>query len=182
MAWVTPNTWAVNDIVTAALLNETRGNLTFVHETHGPIWIPTQNMSTGTAFGPTNTIGSDPDSLDIVAMAGTSSYYHFQLLVPDDWISGGITWKLHYRKGGASGGTFIFNFQYGHISTGGDMLAVGGSLDKTFTPTDDTNYQIENLGTTSAPTAGELLRQVVRRNGGTSGDALHMIGMEGEYT
>ncbi len=164
-----------------------RDNLNFVHETHGPLWIPAQDISDASTFGPTTMIGSDPDSLDIIAMAGGhTAWFHATRLVPNDWISGGITWKLHYRKGAANAGDFVFQLQYGHISTTEDPLAVGGNEDKTFTPADNTTYQIETLGTTTAPTAGELMRLAFRRDGGsgsdTSADALHMIGLEGEYT
>ena len=152
---------------------------------HGPIWLPPSHWTVGSTNG-RSTQGPDPSSMDIIPMSGSNTTYHHALvLLPDDWIAGGITWKLHYRKSGTNAGDFVFEIDYGHIAAGENPLAVGANLDKTFTPADNTNYQIETIGTSVTPSTGDLIRLVMRRAGGESGDtssdAMHFIGLEGEY-
>ena len=190
MAWTTPRTWVTSELVTAAFMNtHVRDNLNFVHETHGPIWIPAQEWMGVTTNGVHASVdrGDDEESMQIIQMgASNTTYHHAIILLPDDWISGGITWVLHYKKDAARGGDMVFQIDYGHIATGEDIHAVGANLDKTFTPTDDTNYQTESIGTSVSPSAGDLIRMVVRRDGAsgadTAGAVMHMIGLEGRYT
>ena len=190
MAWMAPNTWAVNDIVTAAKLNQDlRDNVNFVHETHGPIWLPAIHWAQVTLDGlhGSKDFGADTVSMQAIQMGASNAlFYGATVLLPDDWISGGITWSVHYKKFTAAGGDYVWEIDYGHIATGEDIHAAGANLDKTFTPTDDTNYQIESIGTSVAPSAGDLIRLVVRRDGveaaDTSADVMHFIGLEGAYT
>ncbi len=190
MDWTTPRTWVTSELVTAAFLNtHIRDNLNFVHDTHGPIWVPAiewAQVAQNGLHGSTDQ-GADEVSMQVIQMNATNAiYFGATVLLPDDWISGGITWKLHYKKVTAAAGDYVWEIDYGHIATGEDIHAAGANLDKTFTPTDDTNYQIESIGTSVAPSAGDLIRLVVRRDGvegaDTSADTMHFIGMEGEYT
>ncbi len=188
MAWTTPRTWATSELVTAAMMNaNVRDNSNFLHDTHGPIWIPATEWIL-TAQPAVTIRGSDPDSLAIVGFSGSNTaWFHATRLLPDDWISGGITWKYHYRKTAtADANDFAIQLQYGQIAITEDALAVGGNVDKTFTPTNDLNYRVETLGTGAAPSAGDLIRLAVRRDGlsgaDTSIDGCDFIGLEGEYT
>ena len=189
MVWTTPRTWVTSELVTAAQLNtHVRDNLNVLRTTRVPIWVPVTDWSLSASTGHNTTSqGSAPESAAVILM-GASNVLYYEALVPlpGDWISGGITWTVHFKKSTAAGGDFVLELDYGHIAVTEDLLAVGANLDVTFTPTDTTNYQTKSLGTSVAPSALDLIRLVFRRDGvagaDTSADVMQFLGMSGAYT
>jgi hypothetical protein len=188
MAWSTPRTWVTSEIVTAAMMNsDVRDNSNFLHDTHGPLWIPAQAWSKGTTYALAALIGTDPDAYAVLNLANgiDANHHHSSALVPDKWISGGFTVKVHWTPSSTNTGDCRFELTYLFVSADGNPEAAGTTV-----PTDiagggvTTAKQVDTIATTSAPTAGQWMRLVLNRLGSadTFTGAARVVGLELEYT
>lgn len=188
MGWTAPITRSVNDVYTAAQWNtHIRDNLIFLHDTHGPLWLPAQMWTRDAAHGPSNLIGTNPDSYAIINFANSIdiNHIHLSMLVPDDWIAGGFEAKVYWTPSGTDTGDCRFELDYLFISAGGNPEAAGTTITQDIAGGGSaTALQIDTIGTTAAPTAGQWMRLVLNRLGvsDTLGDAARIIGLELEYT
>ena len=172
-------------MVTASKLNsDLRDNPTHNRETHGPLWIPTQRWSKGNVFSDGAMLGSDPNSyMANLYLNSVNSYHHASELVPDDWISGGFVVKVHWTPADGTAGNVLFELTYLFVSAGENPRAAGATLAQNIAAGgSNIAEQIDTIGTTSAPTAGEWMRLVLNRNASdTYGAAANITGLELEY-
>ena len=173
MPWTTPITRAPNDLYTAAQWNtHIRDNLNFLHDTHGPLWIPVERFLTlvsppGQAAGVTR--GTSPDGIHVAEFGPSASLYlGASEKVPNDWISGGFAAYIWWAPADGTAGDVRWDVEtlFLDITANEDAAAAGTLMAATAATALATNRAVRTLiGTTAAPTAGDLIRIAVRRDG-----------------
>lgn len=188
MPFNTPETWVPNQIVTAAFLNkDLRDNVNFLHDTHGPLWIPAQRWSADGAYGVGGFQGSDPNKIPHLLFVDASDAIHRQAseMVPDNWIAGGFVVKVHWTPNTTNTGNCRYVLTYLFASPLDNIEAAGASITTDIAGNGVANkVQVDTIGTTSAPTAGELIRLNLNRLGTVDSfaGAARVLGLELEYT
>jgi|SRR3990172_7231524 len=185
MAYTTPPTKAVNDLLTASDWNTyIRDNLEFFRQNHGPLWIPARELiGTGTLA----TLGTEPNAIETWALINSFTFGgHATRQVPDDWISGGFTVKIHWAPNSTNTGVVRFVLNYAFLGLG-ELVTVAGT-ELVVEPAADgvtSGINIDAFAATAAPTAGELIRVDVRREGAHANDTFtgtaQIVALELEY-
>lgn len=178
MTWTAPRTWTTGEVVTASMMNtDVRDNTNHLHQTHGPLSVtPGDFHSDATVGAILAESGSPPDTMGgLIFATGVDRYAEWVGLVPDDWISGGFAVKLHWSQSANDTGNVVWIVRYAFFSPGETVTAAGASLTQTVAANGTLSVYTgpTSMGTTSSPTAGELIRMTVQRDGDAAGDTLN---------
>lgn len=173
MTWTPPVAVTVAELLAAAKYNtQVKDNLLHVRETHGPIIIPAQDMSDAGVIAMAER-GTEPATYEGQAFLNTgSTYRHCQRIVPDNWISGGFTAKLHWAVVDATAGSVKWKLHYIFRSVAESLTATKTALSPAVFAHPGVIDQeiVSNLGTTTAPTAGQMIYMTLERDAADVGD------------
>src|SRR3989304_4762302 len=161
MPWTNPVAVSVGELYTATKYNaQVKDDLIFVHETHGPIWIPAGDWADGGSFTVTER-KSGADELTAYVGAsyigtGADTLREATRVVPDNWISGGFTVKVYWTQNATGAGNVRWQFYYLFRSANSSLIAAKTELAVTAAaPAVADQVTVTTMGTTAAPTAGQ---------------------------
>lgn len=188
MVWTTPRTWVADEIVTETQLNvHLRDNLNFLHDTHGPLWIPASRMKHDAAIEELN-LGSGATSIFTLNFDQNLDEFAWDVeMLPDVWISSGFTVKVWWAPSSASSGNVVWHVHLAQLADGDQLTEAPGSVTATVAAPEVTDeLVVSSLGATGAPTVNNLQRIVVERRGLDAADTYaaltRLIGVKLEFT
>lgn len=186
MPWTTPRTWVTSEIVTAAMMNsDVRNNSNFLHDTHGPLWIPARRMEHDAAIEEVN-LGSGATRIFTLNFDWILNEFAWDTeMLPDVWISSGFTVKVWWAPTDTGSGNVAWYVHLAQLADGDQPTEAPGSVNGTFAAPEVANeVVVSSLGATGAPTANNLQRIVVERRGTADDYAAlaRLFGVELEFT
>ena len=188
MVWSSPRTWVTSEIVTAAMMNsDVRDNSLFLHDTHGPLWIPANRMKHDAGVNEAD-LGSGATRIFTLNFDQSLDEFAWDTeMLPDDWISSGFTVKVWWAPSNAGSGNVVWHVHLAQLTDGDQLTEAAGSITATVAAPGVTDeLVVSSLGATAAPIVNNLQRIVVERRGTAGADTYgvlaRLIGLELEYT
>jgi len=188
MPWTNPVAVSVGELYTATKYNaQVKDDLIHLHETHGPLWVPACEWADGGVLALTERSSGLTAYVGAAYLNGASdTLREATRIVPDNWISGGFTVKVHWTQSATGAGNVRWQFYYLFRSANSSLIAAKTELAVTAAaPAVADQETITTIGTTAAPTAGQIVLMTLRRNAADSLDTLvdnvFMVGLELEY-